>query len=213
MMLYSIAKPDCNTTGFGDPSVRALLGMATPTTPVIASGLNHGNSCGKSPKPFPKNSPGVHVLKLSAPTSLLPVPPTSTPRPSETTASCSSFSKNSYFEPMERLLKPFADLPCEGLSTMNVSPNSMSHFGVMRRAMSEESSVSLVPPLSGVTMLETVGSENSSATNGSSVESVAGKNRAPAKPWPYARPVAQSSPTVQTNQKTAGKCFMNIPPV
>jgi hypothetical protein len=31
-------------------------------------------------------------------------------------------------------------------------------------------------------MMETVGSENSSATNGSSVESVAGKNLLPAKP-------------------------------
>src|SRR6266478_3057308 len=183
MMLYSTAKPDCNTAGFRDPSVRALLGKATPTRPVIASGLSHGNPCGKSPKPLPKNSPGVHVLKLSAPTSLLPVPPTSTARPRETTASCSSFSKNSYFEPIERLLKPFVALPCEGLSMMNVSPNSMSHFDVIRKAMSEETSVSRVPPSSGVTMLETVGSEDSSATNGSSVESVAGKNLLPAKPW------------------------------
>ena len=182
MMLYSTANPDCNTAGFGEPSVRALLGIATPTRPVIASGLNSDNSCGKSPKPLPKKSPGVHVLKASTPTSLLPVPPTSTARPRETTASCSSFSKNSYFEPMERLLKPFTALPREGLSMMNASPNSMSHFGVMRSAMSEETSVSRVPPLSGVTMLETVGSENSSATNGSSVESVAGKNLLPAKP-------------------------------
>src|SRR6266849_3005171 len=64
MMLYSTAKPDCNTAGFRDPSVRALLGKATPTRPVIASGLSHGNPCGKSPKPLPKNSPGIHVLKV-----------------------------------------------------------------------------------------------------------------------------------------------------
>src|ERR1700719_76307 len=210
MMLYSTAKPDCNTAGFGDPSVRALLGIATPTRPVIASGLNHGNPCGKSPKPLPKNSDGVHVLKLSAPTSLLPVPPTSTARPSETTASCSSSSKNSYFEPTERLLKPFTAFPCEGLSVMNASPNSMSHFGVMRRAMSDETSVSRVPPLSGVTMLETVGSENSSATNGSSVDSVAGKKRAPAKPWPEALLLALSG---QISQKSKDKCLINIPPV
>src|SRR6476646_9210961 len=112
---------------------------------------------------------------------------------------------------MERLSKPFTALPCEGLSVMNVSPNSMSHFGVMRRAISEESSVSRVPPLSGVTMLETVGSENSSATNGSSVESVAGKNRAPAKPWPNARLVTPSSHTAQTSQKSKVKYFMKIP--
>jgi hypothetical protein len=85
---------------------------------------------------------------------------------------------------MERLLKPLVAFPCEGLRMMNDSPNSMSHFGVMRSAISEDISVSRVPPLSGVTILDTVGSENSSATNGSSVESVAGKNRAPAKPFP-----------------------------
>src|SRR6266550_2924169 len=111
MRLYSTAKPHCNTAGFGDPSVRALLGIATPMRPVTASGLSNDHFCGKSPKPFPKNSPGVHVLNVSAPASLLRV----------------------------------------------------------------------LPP-SGVTMRETVGSENSSATNGSSVESVAGKNLLPAKP-------------------------------
>src|SRR4029077_10601184 len=210
MMLYSIAKPVCNTAGFGDSSVRALIGSATPIRPVIASGLNHVNPCGKSPKPLPKNRPGVHVLKLSAPILLFPVPPTSTPRPKETTISCSSFSKNSYFEPMERLLKPFAALPCAGRSIMNVSPNSMSHFGVMRRATSEEISVSRVPPLSGVTMLETVGSESSSATNGSSVESVAGKKRAPAKPWAQAQPVVHRWHPAQTSQKNKDKNFISI---
>lgn len=35
----------------------------------------------------------------------------------------------------------------------------------------------------GVLIVLTVGSESSSATKGSSVVSVAGKNRAPAKPW------------------------------
>src|SRR5206468_8021782 len=58
----------------------------------------------------------------------------------------------------------------------------MPKSGVMRLAISTESSVSRVPPSSGVTMLETVGSESSSATNGSSVESDAGKKRLQAKP-------------------------------
>ncbi len=98
---------------------------------------------------------------------------------------------------MERLSKPFTVLSCEGLSVMNVSPNSMSHFGVMRRAISEEISVSRVPPPSGVTMLETVGSESSSATNGSSVVSVAGKNLLPAKPCAHT--------VVGTTNKTAAK--------
>jgi hypothetical protein len=38
--------------------------------------------------------------------------------------------------------------------------------------------------------VETVGSESSSATNGSSVTSVAGKNRLPAKPWAKAASLA-----------------------
>src|SRR6476659_988385 len=210
MRLYSNAKPNRNTAGFGDPPVLALLGKPTPTRPVIATGRTNDNPCGKSPKPLPKNTPGVQVLKLSAPTCLLPVPPTSTSRPTDTTASCSSFSKNSYFEPTERLSNPFIALPREGLSVMNVSPNSMSHFGVMRRAISEETSVSRVPPSSGVTMLDTVGSENSSATKGSSVESVAGKNRAPAKPWPYARLITPNSDAVQISQKNKDKNFISI---
>src|SRR2546421_6122646 len=58
----------------------------------------------------------------------------------------------------------------------------MQKLGVMRFAMSTEISVSRVPPSSGATMLEIVGSDSSSAMNGSSVESVAGKKRLPAKP-------------------------------
>ena len=58
----------------------------------------------------------------------------------------------------------------------------MPKFGVMRLAISIQLQSLRVPPSSGVTMLETVGKESSSLTNGSSVESVAGKNLLPAKP-------------------------------
>src|SRR5947208_4255330 len=84
----------------------------------------------------------------------------------------------------------------------------MPKLGVMRFAISTEISVWRVPPSSGVLIVLTVGSESSSATKGSSVESVAGKNRAPAKPWPYARLVAPSSHTAQTIEKSITKCFM-----
>src|ERR1700681_4421463 len=59
----------------------------------------------------------------------------------------------------------------------------MPRFSVMRFETSTEKSVSRVAgasPLAGVLMVEIVGSDNSSATNGSSVASVAGKNRFPA---------------------------------
>src|SRR5436190_10693640 len=57
----------------------------------------------------------------------------------------------------------------------------MPRFGVIRFAMSLAMFVSRP---SGVFIVKTVGSDSSSFTNGSSVERVAGKKRAPAKPWP-----------------------------
>src|SRR5213076_1301405 len=80
----------------------------------------------------------------------------------------------------------------------------------MRFSISTEILIWRVPPSSGVLIVLTVGSESSSATKGSSVESVAGKNRAPANPWPYVCLVAQSSHSAQASQKTKGKCFMNM---
>src|SRR6266576_3181684 len=54
--------------------VLALVGIATPMTPVIASGRSIDRPCGKSPRPLPKNSAGAHVLNVSASTRLFPVP-------------------------------------------------------------------------------------------------------------------------------------------
>src|SRR5439155_10224555 len=85
---------------------------------------------------------------------------------------------------------------------------SMPKFGMMRLAMSTERSVSRVPPLSGVTTLETVGSESSSDTNGSSVESVAGKKRLPAKPCEKALSIeAKKTLTKTTAANAACKTF------
>src|SRR6266496_4879124 len=81
----------------------------------------------------------------------------------------------------------------------------------MRLEISTEISVWRVPPSSGASIVLTVGSESSSATKGSSVESVAGKNRAPAKPWPYAALVKLSSHAAQIVQKSKTRCFMTIP--
>ena len=85
---------------------------------------------------------------------------------------------------------------------MTLSPTSIPKFGVMRLAMSTATSVSRVPPSSSVTMLDTVGNESSSLTNGSSVESVAGKNLLPAKPCARA--------VVGTTNKTAAKVTILI---
>src|SRR5690349_11447245 len=63
----------------------------------------------------------------------------------------------------------------------------------MRLVKSTEASVSRVAgssPFAPVFLLETVGSDSSSATNGSSVARVAGKKRLPAKPCAQTGPVA-----------------------
>jgi len=77
-----------------------------------------------------------------------------------------------------------------GFSSRKLSPSSMPRFGVIRFAMS---TAMLVSRPSGVLIVETVGSDSSSFTNGSSVERVAGKKRAPAKPWPPARSASASA--------------------
>ena len=182
--------------------VLALVGMATPTRPVTASGFRNETVSGRSPNPLPNKSPGSHVVNESASTRLLPVPPISTPAPNERMVSCSSLSKNSYFAASSRLPNPVCEDSWGGLRLMTLSPTSIPKFGVMRLAMSTATSVSRVPPSSSVTMLDTVGNESSSLTNGSSVESVAGKNLLPAKPCARA--------VVGTTNKTAAKVTILI---
>jgi hypothetical protein len=87
---------------------------------------------------------------------------------------------------------------CFGFRSTNSSPNSIPRFGVIRLAISAAIAVSRP---SGVLIVETVGSDSSSFTNGSSVESVAGKKRAPAKPWPLAG--SASARAMASNIKTS----------
>src|SRR6266545_3627477 len=108
MKLYSTAKPYWNKLGWCSRSaslapacsfamnvrVLALVGIATSKTPVIANGRTNEKDCDRSPKPLPKNSDGVHVLKESTPTEREPLPPTATPTPIETIASCASLFRS-----------------------------------------------------------------------------------------------------------------------
>jgi hypothetical protein len=80
----------------------------------------------------------------------------------------------------------------------------MPRFGVIRLAISAAIAVSRP---SAVSIVETVGSESSSFTNGSSVESVAGKNRAPAKPCPAA---GKGSANVTTSNINAAALWKNF---
>ncbi len=84
-----------------------------------------------------------------------------------------------------RLSKPRCVSPPSGSSAMYVAPKPMPRFSVMRFDTSTAKPVSRVAgssPLAGILRLSIVGSDNSSATNGSSVASVAGKKRLPARP-------------------------------
>src|SRR5580693_5173524 len=63
------------------------------------------------------------------------------------------------------------------------SPIEIPKSGVMRLEISAETSHSVAGGTSPVRDQETVGSDSSSATHGSSMASVAGKKRAPTKQW------------------------------
>src|SRR5262249_47204400 len=62
-------------------------------------------------------------------------------------------------------------------------------------------------PLAPVFLRDTVGSDSSSATNGSSVASVAGKKRLPAKPWANA-PLAAAQRSAPASTGNVLMCFL-----
>src|SRR6266480_1023400 len=81
----------------------------------------------------------------------------------------------------------------------------MPKFGVIRFAISAD--ISLSRP-SRVSIEETVGSDNSSFMNGSSVARVAGKNRAPAKPCPLTSSAGVSAAARNIKTATAWDNFI-----
>src|SRR5437870_1327795 len=153
---------------------RTRDGTAQPKAPVRASGLSSSRPSGRSPNPLPKNTEGVTVSNDSASTFLPPVPPTSQPTPTDSTVSCASLLKNWYFSESSRLSKPVTDFPPAGSIAFHVPPSESPRSGVRRLASSPLTSVSLrgsVSPVPGSLLWKTVGSESSSATNGSSTTS------------------------------------------
>src|SRR5205823_13101036 len=65
-----------------------------------------------------------------------------------------------------------------------------------------------VSPVPGSLLWKTVGSESSSATNGSSTTSVAGKKRLPARPWAHAGSVPAAT-TTAASRETLSIVFMD----
>src|SRR2546428_1437425 len=162
--LYCTEKPHLNTVGLNSRStstspelgsvvivgVRTRDGTAQPKAPVRARGFNSSSRSGRSPNPLPKNKDGVTVSKDSAPTFLLPVPPTSQLTPSDTSVSCSGFLKTWYFSDSSRLSNPLTDLPGSGSSSLRAPLSEKPRSGLRRFENSPLRSVSRVGGLSPV---------------------------------------------------------------
>jgi ABC-type sugar transport system ATPase subunit len=79
---------DLSLTFGGNPLFDGVTLVLQPRDRLALVGRN---GSGKSPKPLPKKIAGSHVLNESAPIDWDPVPPISTPIPTETIVSCSAF--------------------------------------------------------------------------------------------------------------------------
>ena len=176
----------CSVTGFPSSSSEVLLvrvGTPIPRLLVIANGRQNRMSSDRSPKPWPTKNVGVKVLNDSAPTRLAPVLPRSASTPTDMIVSCGSLLKNWYLALRAKLSQPWTRVPPLGSRRSQVASAPMPKSRVMRLLKSIDAEVSMLDdPSSSVLRLDTVGSDSSSATNGSSVASVAGKNRFPANP-------------------------------
>src|SRR6476646_3563697 len=114
---------------------------------------------------------------------MAPVPPHSTTNPTSIAVSCVGSLSNWYWNAVSRLPKPeMVGLPGWRICVQPL-PIETPKSSVMRFEISPEISSSLAAGTSPVFDQATVGSDISSATQGSSVASVAGKNRAPTKQW------------------------------
>ena len=159
--------------------------MANPNAPVIAAGLRIESESDRSPMPLPKKSCGVTVSNDSAPTRLLPVPPTSHDTPAESSVSWAALFQKTYLSDTSMLSNPDCVVPLSG-SPITRSPASENpRFGLRRLENSLLMSVCRYAgesPERPNCMNETVGSDRSSATNGSSMARVAGKEALPDEP-------------------------------
>ena len=107
------------------------------------------------------------------------MPPQSVIRPRSIAVSCSSFFMSWYCSVVSRSEKPARVGPPGWRICDQVSPIEMPKSSVMRFEISAETSHSVAGGTSPVFDQDTVGSDISSATHGSSTASVAGKKRAP----------------------------------
>ena len=111
------------------------------------------------------------------------MPPHSTTSPSNIAISCVGSLSNWYWNAVSRLPKPaMVGLPGWRICVQPL-PIEIPKSSVMRFEISPDISSSFAGGMSPVLDQDTVGNDISSATQGSSVASVAGRNRAPTKQW------------------------------
>src|SRR5579859_5167472 len=121
------------------------------------------------------------VLNESAPTPAAPELPHSTITAADITNSLTGSVRNWNLNVVSRFWKPLALGPPGGLRCVHVGLIEIPKVLVIRLEYSPETSVSSADGTSPVLNRENVGMDSSSATQGSSTASVAGKNRPPTK--------------------------------
>src|ERR1700726_1673855 len=154
------------------------------------------NSSGRSPNPLPIFIVGVITLHGEAPTPAAPVLPHSTTSPASHANSCGASLYTWYWNAVVRFIKPLALEPkvaasAGGRTNVQVDATVIPKFSVMRLEKSPATSFSR--PAGLALLNSTVGSDISSATQGSSTVSVAGRKRAPTKQCASASPSGTSA--------------------
>ena len=94
---------------------------------------------------------------------------------------------------------------------VHVDPTETPKVSVMRFENSVEMSTSLADGSSPFIIQETVGSDSSSATHGSSTVSVAGKKRAPTKQWAEACEIGTAAATASAAARKMERDMMELP--
>jgi hypothetical protein len=117
-------------------------------------------------------------------------------KPAESSSSCAAFLKYTYLRLTSMFSKPVNVLPPSGARMSHAPARDTPRFGDRRFENSPLRLVNLVAgdsPDAGSLMWKIVGKDSSSATNGSSVASVAGRNRSPIIPCASADAVLPTS--------------------
>src|SRR5258708_1867605 len=163
------------------------VGCSRTIAAVMPNGLSHETLSGRSPKPLPKNSPGLMVLGALASTPCAPEFWMPQARPAESSVSWGLSRNISHLSPRLVTSKP-ERLVTPQLRAIQLLSMTTPSVGVRSRVKDQLMRLSVISaPPSGWLSVEKFGTIASSATAGSSNVKVPGKYRLPAIPcvWAY----------------------------